>query len=119
MDKSLSSKIFIGLFAGLVLGTAIQYLFSGIAIFDTYLLGTAEGVGGMFVSLIKLLVVPLVYVSIVCGIVDLKDISAFGRLGGENFYSLHSQYHHCDRSSVDRRFNFPTGCWCKLSGYGF
>ncbi|HCG5510230.1 TPA: dicarboxylate/amino acid:cation symporter [Vibrio parahaemolyticus] len=85
MDKSLSSKIFIGLFAGLVLGTAIQYLFSGIAIFDTYLLGTAEGVGGMFVSLIKLLVVPLVYVSIVCGIVDLKDISAFGRLGGKTF----------------------------------
>ncbi len=85
MDKSLSSKIFIGLFAGLVLGTAIQYLFSGIAIFDTYLLGAAEGVGGMFVSLIKLLVVPLVYVSIVCGIVDLKDISAFGRLGGKTF----------------------------------
>jgi Na+/H+-dicarboxylate symporter len=85
MDKSLSKKIFIGLFAGLLLGTAIQYLFSGIAVFDTYLLGSAEGVGGMFVSLIKLLVVPLVYVSIVCGIVDLKDISAFGRLGGKTF----------------------------------
>lgn len=27
MDKSLSSKIFIGLFAGLLLGSAIQYLF--------------------------------------------------------------------------------------------
>ena len=39
----------------------------------------------MFVSLIKLLVVPLVYVSIVCGIVDLKDITAFGRLGGKTF----------------------------------
>ena len=38
MDKSLSSKIFVGLFAGLLIGTAIQYLFSGIAIFDTYLL---------------------------------------------------------------------------------
>ena len=63
MDKSLSSKIFVGLFAGLLIGTAIQYLFSGIAVFDTYLLGLAEGVGGMFVSLIKLLVVPLVYVS--------------------------------------------------------
>ena len=85
MDKSLSSKIFIGLFAGLVLGTAIQYLFSGIAIFDTYILGTAEGAGGMFVSLIKLLVVPLVYVSIVCGIVELKDIRSFGRLGGKTF----------------------------------
>nr|AAF27647.1 GltP [Vibrio proteolyticus] len=85
MDKSLSSKIFIGLFAGLLIGTAIQYLFSGVTIFDTYLLGAAEGAGGMFVSLIKLLVVPLVYVSIVCGIVDLKDISAFGRLGGKTF----------------------------------
>ncbi|MCE7729363.1 dicarboxylate/amino acid:cation symporter [Vibrio campbellii] len=85
MDKSLSSKIFIGLFAGLVLGTAIQYLFSGIAIFDTYILGTAEGAGGMFVSLIKLLVVPLVYVSIVCGIVELKDIRSFGRLGSKTF----------------------------------
>ncbi|EGU39899.1 hypothetical protein VII00023_14296 [Vibrio ichthyoenteri ATCC 700023] len=85
MDKSLSSKIFIGLFSGLLLGTAIQYLFSGIAIFDTYLLGSAEGVGGMFVSLIKLLVVPLVYVSIVCGIVELKDIRSFGRLGGKTF----------------------------------
>ncbi len=85
MDKSLSSKIFVGLFAGLLIGTAIQYLFSGIAIFDIYLLGAAEGAGGMFVSLIKLLVVPLVYVSIVCGIVDLKDITAFGRLGGKTF----------------------------------
>ncbi len=55
MDKSLSSKIFLGLFAGLLTGTAIQYLFSGVAIFDTYLLGAAEGAGGMFVSLIKLL----------------------------------------------------------------
>ena len=45
MDKSLSSKIFVGLFAGLLIGTAIQYLFSGIAIFDTYLLGAAEGAG--------------------------------------------------------------------------
>ena len=85
MDKSLSSKIFVGLFAGLLIGTAIQYLFSGIAIFDTYLLGAAEGAGGMFVSLIKLLVVPLVYVSIVCGIVELKDIRSFGRLGGKTF----------------------------------
>lgn len=85
MDKSLSSKIFIGLFSGLLIGTAIQYLFSGIAIFDTYLLGAAEGAGGMFVSLIKLLVVPLVYVSIVCGIVELKDIRSFGRLGGKTF----------------------------------
>lgn len=85
MNKSLSTKIFISIFAGLMIGTAIQYLFNGIAIMDTYVLGAAEGAGGMFVSLIKLLVVPLVYVSIVCGIVELKDITAFGRLGGKTF----------------------------------
>ncbi|MGF1681109.1 dicarboxylate/amino acid:cation symporter [Photobacterium minamisatsumaniensis] len=85
MKKSLSGKIFVGLFAGLIIGTAIQYLFNGVTLMDTYALGLAEGAGGMFVSLIKLLVVPLVYVSIVCGIVDLKDITAFGRLGGKTF----------------------------------
>ncbi|MDO6497822.1 dicarboxylate/amino acid:cation symporter [Photobacterium sanguinicancri] len=85
MNKSLSGKIFTGLFAGLIIGTAIQYLFSGVTLMDTYVLGLAEGAGGMFVSLIKLLVVPLVYVSIVCGIVELKDITAFGRLGGKTF----------------------------------
>lgn len=85
MKKSLSSRIFIGLFAGLLIGTAIQYMFNGVAFFDSFLLGAAEGVGGMFVSLIKLLVVPLVYVSIVCGIVELKDIASFGRLGGKTF----------------------------------
>ena len=85
MNKPLSQKIFIGLFTGLLIGTAIQYLFAGVSLFDQYLLGLAEGVGGMFVSLIKLLVVPLVYVSIVCGIVELKDIKSFGRLGGKTF----------------------------------
>jgi Na+/H+-dicarboxylate symporter len=85
MNKSLSQKIFVGLFAGLLIGTAIQYLFAGVSLFDQYLLGFAEGVGGMFVSLIKLLVVPLVYVSIVCGIVELKDINSFGHLGGKTF----------------------------------
>ncbi|MGF1695080.1 dicarboxylate/amino acid:cation symporter [Vibrio kyushuensis] len=85
MDKSLSSKIFIGLFTGLILGTAIQYLFSGVTFMDTYLLGLANGVGTMFVEMIKLMVVPLVFFSIVCGIVDLKDLSSFGRLGSKTF----------------------------------
>ena len=85
MDKSLSSKIFVGLFAGLILGSAIQYLFSGVTLMDTYLLGLANGVGTMFVEMIKLMVVPLVFFSIVCGIVDLKDLASFGRLGSKTF----------------------------------
>ncbi len=85
MGKSLSSKIFVGMFAGIIIGSVIQYFLQGVTLFDVYVVGLAEGVGGMFVSLIKLLVVPLVFVSIVCGVVELKDISSFGRLGGKTF----------------------------------
>ncbi|MGY3871353.1 dicarboxylate/amino acid:cation symporter [Aeromonas crassostreae] len=81
MDKSLSSRIFVGLFAGLVLGSAIQYLFPGQPLLDTWVVGSASGIGGMFVSLIKLMVIPLVYISIVCGVCELKDVASFGRLG--------------------------------------
>jgi len=46
----------------------------------------ATAVGTMFVSLIKLMVVPLVFISIVCGVCELKDIKSFGRLGGKTFF---------------------------------
>ena len=86
MDKSLSSKIFISLFVGLLLGTIVQYGFGTGSFLDTYLVGAATAVGTMFVSLIKLMVVPLVFVSIVCGVCELKDIKSFGRLGGKTFF---------------------------------
>ncbi|ENY73393.1 dicarboxylate/amino acid:cation symporter [Aeromonas diversa] len=86
MDKSLSSRIFIGLFAGLLLGSAIQYLLGGNEWVNGWVVGTASGVGGMFVSLIKLMVIPLVYISIVCGVCELKDVASFGRLGSKTFF---------------------------------
>ncbi|ALP40297.1 dicarboxylate/amino acid:cation symporter [Aeromonas schubertii] len=86
MEKSLSSRIFIGLFVGLLIGTAIQYLFPGNGLLNEWVVGTASGVGGMFVSLIKLMVIPLVYISIVCGVCELKDVASFGRLGSKTFF---------------------------------
>ncbi|ROS01768.1 Na+/H+-dicarboxylate symporter [Sinobacterium caligoides] len=83
MNKSLSTKIFIGLFSGLILGSIIQYLLSGFPVFDQYLVGTASAVGTMFVSLIKLMVVPLVFISIVTGVCELENSSSLGRLGGK------------------------------------
>ena len=86
MDKSLSSKIFISLFTGLILGSIVQYGFGAGSFLDTYFVGTATAVGTMFVSLIKLMVVPLVFISIVCGVCELKDIKSLGRLGGKTFF---------------------------------
>lgn len=86
MDKSLSSKIFVSLFVGLILGSIVQYGFGAGSFLDTYFVGAATAVGTMFVSLIKLMVVPLVFISIVCGVCELKDIKSFGRLGGKTFF---------------------------------
>lgn len=85
MQGSLSTRIFAGLFVGLVIGSLIQYLFADIAFLNNNIVGLAEGLGGMFVSLIKLMVVPLVYISIVTGICELRDIASFGRLGSKTF----------------------------------
>ena len=85
MMKSLSTRIFIGLFAGLIFGTIVQYFLNDIGFFSGNLVELAGGVGTMFVNLIMMLVVPLVFVSIVCGVCELQDLKSFGRLGVKTF----------------------------------
>ena len=83
--KSLSTRIFIGLFLGLILGSVIQYVLNDNHFFSGILVDIASGVGTMFVNMIMMLVIPLVFVSIVCGVCELEDLSSFGRLGGKTF----------------------------------
>lgn len=82
---TLSTRIFIGLFSGLLLGTLIQYLFSDINFLAGSVVDIATAIGTMFVNMIMMLVVPLVFISIVCGICELKDMTSFGRLGTKTF----------------------------------
>ncbi|WP_299795396.1 dicarboxylate/amino acid:cation symporter [uncultured Shewanella sp.] len=85
MTKSLSTRIFIGLFSGLLFGSIIQYLLGDIGFFSGTVVELSSGVGTMFVNMIMMLVVPLVFVSIVCGVLELDDLKSFGRLGGKTF----------------------------------
>ena len=85
MMKSLSTRIFAGLFLGLVFGTVVQYFLADVSFFSDSLLSFFSGIGSMFVSMIMMLVVPLVFVSIVCGVCELPDLKSFGRLGGKTF----------------------------------
>lgn len=85
MVKSLSFRIFLGLFSGLLIGTIIQYFLGDIQFFSGTLVELATGVGTMFVNMIMMLVVPLVFVSIVCGVCELSDLKSFGRLGSKTF----------------------------------
>ena len=85
IKNSLSAKVFLGLVFGLILGSMIQYVIPPTWAVASFTTEAAGGLGGMFVSMIKLIVVPLVFISITCGICELKDLSSFGRLGTKTF----------------------------------
>ena len=85
MMKSLSARIFTGLFLGVILGSIVQFALSDVAFFSDTLVNITGGIGTMFVNMIMMLVVPLVFVSIVCGVCELQDLKSFGRLGGKTF----------------------------------
>jgi Na+/H+-dicarboxylate symporter len=88
---ALTQRILLAMAAGLVLGLAINLvrtqdlLSAGVAsALDDYLVaGLFSVVGTIFLASLKLLVVPLVFVSIVCGTASLDDVSKLGRVGGK------------------------------------
>ena len=82
---SLTKKILIGMTLGLALGVLLQVtdLVSN-AFIDSYVLNGAIVAGGkIFVTLLKMMVVPLVFVSLVCGARSLGATGSVGRLGGK------------------------------------
>ncbi|WP_166425173.1 dicarboxylate/amino acid:cation symporter [Paraglaciecola sp. 20A4] len=93
---SLTARIFLGMLAGIVIGSLLQQLFDDSGDFSfsvfgfevsTYGLlvdGIFNVVGQIFIASLKMLVVPLVFVSLVCGTASLSDPSKLGRLGGKS-----------------------------------
>ena len=94
-SSSLTTRIVIGMVAGILTGTLLQWLMSnnGDVVIPLYLFelslrsllvdGLFEVVGKIFVASLQMLVVPLVFVSLICGTCSLKDTSKLGRIGGK------------------------------------
>ncbi|EEX94511.1 proton/glutamate symporter [Vibrio orientalis CIP 102891 = ATCC 33934] len=81
---SLTSRVIFGMIAGILTGFAIRSLFADNGFVDAYIVNGLFEVGGqIFVASLKMLVVPLVFVSLVCGTSSLKDLSTLGRMGGK------------------------------------
>lgn len=80
---SLSAKIFIAMILGAIAGLALNFAgnpeWSQVWLID----GVFKVVGQIFISLLKMLVVPLVFVSLVCGSSSLSDPKMLGRVGGK------------------------------------
>lgn len=93
---SLTAKVFIGMIAGILTGFFLQLLFDDSGDFAFSLLGIpfstygffVDGIfnviGQIFIASLKMMVVPLVMVSLICGTCSLSDPAQLGRLGGKS-----------------------------------
>ncbi|WP_345870233.1 dicarboxylate/amino acid:cation symporter [Shewanella algae] len=93
----LTGKILIGMAAGILFGLLLRHFFPDgdlnseqvrqdpyfIFVEDYITEGFLNVVGTIFISSLKMLVVPLVFISLVCGTSSLSEPSKLGRLGGK------------------------------------
>jgi len=78
----LTTRIFIALLAGVIFGVALCYLVpDGSFKNDILVEGVLYVVGQGFIRLMKMLVVPLVFCSIVCGSMSIGDTKKLGTVG--------------------------------------
>jgi Na+/H+-dicarboxylate symporter len=80
---SLTTRILLGMVGGLAVGVVINGLGAHGAVRDFVVDGVFHVVGAIFLASLKLLVVPLVFVSLVCGTAALDDLGKLGRVGGK------------------------------------
>ncbi len=85
---SLTVKVLLGMALGIVVGLIINLtgLNASGGFVDQYIVnGLFHVVGTMFVNALKMLVVPLVFFSLICGVCGIGDIRMLGRVGGKSF----------------------------------
>ncbi|TWX73224.1 dicarboxylate/amino acid:cation symporter [Colwellia sp. C1TZA3] len=95
-QASLTARIVTGMVAGILTGTILQWLMpdGSDLVIPLYLFdfsvrgflvdGVFEVIGQVFISSLQMLVVPLVFVSLICGTCSLKDTTKLGRIGGKS-----------------------------------
>jgi Na+/H+-dicarboxylate symporter len=95
-QASLTARIVTGMIAGILTGTILQWLMPDgsdfvipLYLFDFSVRGflvdgVFEVIGQVFISSLQMLVVPLVFVSLICGTCSLKDTTKLGRIGGKS-----------------------------------
>ena len=80
---SLGNWILIGMVLGLITGLFLNFYVKNPFIKDIVLMNNVFYLGGnVFIKLMKMLVVPLVFFSIVVGVASISDIRKIGKIGG-------------------------------------
>lgn len=74
-------KILLGIVFGLLFGLVMKNLELNVFVVDWI-----KPFGTVFINLLKMIAVPLIVVSLIVGLADLKDISKLSRLGGRTIF---------------------------------
>ncbi len=81
-QTSLSRRVFTGLVLGLVFGFALQLLYgSGTAVM-TETLNWTSLVGDSYVRLLRMIIMPLILVTMIAAVLKMDAIASLGRIGG-------------------------------------
>jgi len=86
MPKNIATWTLLGLFAGTIFGLILNFVGVEGFVQDYIVNGVLNVPGQIFFNLLKFLVVPVVFISIVCGTAQLDDIKRMGRVGGKTMF---------------------------------
>lgn len=85
---SLTMKVLLGMGLGIAVGLFFNLTglnATGSFINEYIVNGLFHSAGKMFVNALKMLVVPLVFFSLICGVCGIGNINTLGRVGGKSF----------------------------------
>ena len=80
---TLTNKILLSLVSGIVIGSLLNNLLPEVS---QFLLDPIDVIGVLFISALKMLIVPVVFFSIVSGVTNLEDTTSLGRIGGKSIF---------------------------------
>ncbi|MEX0619249.1 MAG: cation:dicarboxylase symporter family transporter [Pseudohongiellaceae bacterium] len=80
-NLTLGQLVLVGLLCGAVFGTLLQLVFPSQSAGLDLVLEWISVVGGAYVSLLRMLVIPLVLVTMIAAVLRLDDAAALGRIG--------------------------------------
>lgn len=85
---NLTAKVIIGMVLGIIVGLGINFAglnAAGSFVNEFVVNGAFHVVGKMFVNALKMMVVPLVLFSLICGVCGIGDVKLLGRIGIKSF----------------------------------
>tara|TARA_B100000965_G_scaffold304450_1_gene263255 strand:- start:2199 stop:3440 length:1242 start_codon:yes stop_codon:yes gene_type:complete len=81
-----TKKVLYSMLAGILFGFLINHFFLPSAISESFLINQVlYTISSIFLILLKMIVLPLIFVSVISGIISLNDVSTIGRLGLKTF----------------------------------